>query len=505
MMANLPPRLRLPVKLDRPSGYYLQMVVALLRSMLLPALAITVVVLGLISGFLATKLSWDLMMLALGGLVVLLFSFSRPELVILLTLVASSSIFAQNQIPTISIGFAFSAIELCLIFLLGLVIVQTLGDKKSPFVKTPLDLPIALFFGASFISLLNAVLNLGADVDLLEYQWRILFNYLAFFAVTNLVRTRRQLMTLVVGMLVIATIVAVMMIVQQAVGDSVVILPGKVGTAGVFESDFAGVTRVLPPGQSLTLVMLMPALILFISREHLGQMQWLLFLAIGLLFVALAFTFNRSSWVGIAISIAFVFLRSNRNQRKNLLLLLYAVTVIIAVVIPLSSMYFPKLGDIFNALYLRAASLFTGDEVKYSSSWQWRVLENKYARISIQRHPLFGIGPGNDYRPRIRLEGDYLTGYMHNAYLFILVDLGIAGFVPFIWFSALFLFRGYRLWQRVKDKVFMAVVLGFTLSYVTVLIASIASPMFMAWYWTPVLGVMLGVNEVIYRLDGMEE
>ena len=248
-MRNLPESKSRQVK--HSLNYHLEIAWETVRPLALPALAVVAIALGAVSGLLATKLSLAVAMLALGGLAVILSTFSRPEFVILLMLVASSSIFAQNQIPTISVGFAFSAIELCLIFLLGLVVVQALGDKKNPFVKTPLNLPIALFFLASFVSLLNSVLNLGTDVDLLEYQWRILFNYLVFFAVTNLVRTRRQLMTLVVGMFVIATVVAVMMIVQQALGDSVVILPGKVGTAGVFESDFAGVTRVLPPGQSL--------------------------------------------------------------------------------------------------------------------------------------------------------------------------------------------------------------------------------------------------------------
>ncbi|MCP4536929.1 MAG: O-antigen ligase family protein [Chloroflexi bacterium] len=483
-------------------SYYLEMAWATLRSAPQPVLAVVVVVLGISAGFLATKLSLSTMMLVLGGLAVLFFSFSRPEFVILLTLVASSSIFALNQIPTINVGFAFSSIELCLIFLLGLVVIQALGNKENPFVTTPLNLPIALFFGASFISLLNAVLSLGADIDQLEYQWRILFNYLAFFTVTNLIRTRDQLMTLVVGMFVIATVVGILMIAQQAVGTSVTILPGRVETAGVGDTDFSGVTRILPPGQSMIQVMFMPAFILFVFHNHLGRARGLVFGAVLALSAALAFTFNRSTWAGMAASIAVVFWFSNKNQRKNLFLFLCIIMVFGAIAIPLLGMYFPQLNDIFGALYIRAMSLFTGDEVKYSSSWQWRVMENEYALKVIKQHPLLGIGPGNNYRPRVRLGGDSNTGYMHNAYFFILMDLGLVGFIPFVWFSVLFMVRAYRLWSTIRDKTFMSVALGFCLSYITVLIASTASPMFMDWFWTPVLGVMLGVNEVIYRLNG---
>ena len=47
----------------------------------------------------------------------------------------------------------------------------------------------------------------------------------------------------------------------------------------------------------------------------------------------------------------------------------------------------------------------------------------------------------------------------------------------------------------------MAIVLGLSLSYITILITCVAAPAFMEWYWTPVIGVMLGINEVIYKLD----
>jgi len=500
MMRDLSLKFKSLLKTERPLSYHLEVAQVRLQPLAVPALAGATLALGAAAAMLATKLPLEMTLLALAGLAVVLVAFSKPEFVVLSMLVASSSIFHVSDVPTIKVGFAFTVIELCLIFLLGLVVAQALAGREAGYVGTPLDLPIALFFLASFVSLINSVFILGTDVDLMEYRWRILFGYFAFFAVTNLVRTRQQLLLLVTGMFVIAAIVAILMIVQQAVGTSVVILPGRVETASVFEEDFASVTRILPPGESLILVMFMPAFILFITRERLGITEWLLLFTIFLLLIALAFTFNRNMWIGTTMSIGAVFFLSTRNQRKNLLLFLCVIMVFGAIVIPLLSMDFPKLGDVFNALYLRGASLFTGDRVKYSSSWQWRVRENEYAMIKIRQHPILGIGPGNHYRPRWS-DGDNNLGYMHNSYLYILMDFGIVGFVPFVWFSIMFLIRGYRLWLTIQDKVFMAVVLGFTLTYVTFLIAGIAAPAFMEWYCTPVLGVMFGVNEVIYQLN----
>ena len=474
-----------------------------LRRLLPAALAVAAVLGGALAGALATRLSVQFTALILGGLVVILLLFSRPEYAILLILVASSSIFDPRQVPSISVGFTFSAVEVLLILLLGLVVAQSLGDRGRPYVQTPLDLPIALFFLATFLSLENAVLNLGTNVDVLEYRWRIMFNYLLFFAVTNLVRTRRQLLRLVVGLLTLATIVAVMMLAQQAVGTSVVILPGRVETAGVFEDAFSGVTRILPPGQSLILVMLLPALVLLITRRPLDRTGWLLSLSVALLLTALAFTFNRNMWAGTAVALAGLFLVSTPAQRKRLVQFLVVLALLAAIAIPLANLYAPHVGQIFDALYIRAASLFSGERVAHSASWQWRLMENRHAWAQIQRHPWLGIGPGNHYRPRIRLGGDETTGYMHNTYLFVLMDFGLAGFVPLLWFSLLFLIRGYRRWALIRDPTWQAVALGLTLAYIPLLVAGIAAPVFMDWFWTPVVGVVLGVNEVIYRLEGV--
>jgi hypothetical protein len=43
--------------------------------------------------------------------------------------------------------------------------------------------------------------------------------------------------------------------------------------------------------------------------------------------------------------------------------------------------------------------------------------------------------------------------------------------------------------------------LAFALTYIAVLVGSIVNPMLMQWYWMPLIGIMMGVNEVIIRLS----
>jgi O-antigen ligase len=468
----------------------------------MPLQALIVVVLGILLGFLITITSSKFLILALAGIAVTFVALSKPEFVILLLLAASSSILDVQQIPTISVGKSFSVVELCLILLLGLTVIKVLG-REFHYVKTPLDLPIALFFLASFISLTNSVVNLGTDVNLMEFQWRILFSYLLFFTVTNLIRTRQQLMTLIAGLFAIATIVALLMIVQQILGPSVVILPGRVEIADVYQVRFTGVTRILPPGQSLVLVMFLPAVLLIIFRQRRTWIDVLLGLSAALLLVGLAFTFTRGFWAGIVVAGAAMFLRVSGEQRKKMILFFCLLLLITIITIPLLSVFSPKAGRVIDALYARVATFAEPNRALNSSSWQYRVEEGKFARLTIQENPWLGVGPGNDYRPQF-WSGDRLTHYVHNTYLFILVDMGIVGLIPFIWFTVVFLVRGARLGIVIRDRGLRAIALGFTLSYVAVLIVGIVAPVFMEWYWPPVLAIMFGVNEVIYRFDRQE-
>jgi O-antigen ligase len=93
------------------------------------------------------------------------------------------------------------------------------------------------------------------------------------------------------------------------------------------------------------------------------------------------------------------------------------------------------------------------------------------------------------------------TRYVHNAYLFIGADLGLLGLLPFLWFSVSYLFRGFSMGRRLKDPVLKGWVLGLTLGYIALLVASMAGPEFMAWHTVPIIAVMLAANEVAIRLE----
>src|SRR5688572_10999198 len=159
------------------------------QSLAIPLIAIVALVLGGTFGLLATRLSLGTVIFTLLSLAAVWVVFRRPEFAILFILAMSSSILNLNTLPRLG---GFSSVDLALIFLLGLLLVRVLA-RKDTLVRTPLDWPIFLFFLAGTIANLNGMFYLGT-VDLFRNPvWRLLLNYMIFFAVTNFVTTRRQL------------------------------------------------------------------------------------------------------------------------------------------------------------------------------------------------------------------------------------------------------------------------------------------------------------------------
>jgi O-antigen ligase len=483
-----------------PLSYRVEMARVKLKSLAFPALLISTLVLAASSGLLASLLPLlpQRRVKLLAGLPIIFLALYSPHWIILLILTISSRLINARSLPTVA---RLTPVELGVILLLGLIVIRALSDPQEyPFIRTPLDWPVFLFVLAGLVSLFNAKYILGTYNFGSMTIWRILFDYLLFFAVTNLVRTRGQLMTLVGGMLVMATLVAALMIAQQVVGPARSVLPGSmnVWTARVFTQQFSGVARINIPGSAMVYVMLVPVLILHATPEYLKGRKWLSLIPVVLLPLAIAFTFSRNLWIGIILAII-IFVAVARVESKKLISLIAVLVVLATLLVPLASSYYARVNDITEALFFRANSLFAGDELLNDPSTQWRLEENELAIPKIKEHPILGLGPGAEYRKPTRQVGG-LTSYIHNGYLYMLLDFGITGFLPFLWFSIIYLIRGFSSWYTLKEPVFRAIVIGFAVSYIAVLSSSTTSPRLLEANYATLLGVMLGINEVAIRL-----
>jgi O-antigen ligase len=298
------------------------------------------------------------------------------------------------------------------------------------------------------------------------------------------------------------------MIVQFFLGHTVHLLPGRVERLGTQGVVYEGITRILPPGVSIILVSFV-AILCILVLEKIKPLGWLKFLQFGLLGMALLFTFLRSYWaVLIMVFFLLVYLfrgvYRQRLVRWGLVAIFSAAMILLVIFSDPGSPAARLAGASMDRLStLGRSGTFRGED----NSLNWRKIENHYAFSTIASHPLIGLGMGATYRPldfRIDLRNPSrrsfdFRGYIHNGHLWILLQSGLLGYLSLMWLSLAFLIRGFKFWRRVASDRMRGVVLGFTLVYLAVLIAAAVNSPFMQWRWTPVIGTIMGINEVILR------
>jgi hypothetical protein len=358
-----------------------------------------------------------------------------------------------------------------------------------------------LFFGITLLSTFIAFAHSSLDAVLVRRAFRVITYYLAFFAVTNLIRERRQLDFLLNSLFFLATFVALVMVTQYILGRSVILLPGRVETLNTQGVDYSNVTRILPPGLSIVLVVFVVSFCILILNRF-KPVEFLEFFRFGLLGLAILFTFLRSYWLGLIVIFFFLFFILGGEYRPRLITwgmaIICSATVILAVIFSMPDSEAARLAGASNA---RLSTIFSVDTFRgQDGSLNYRKIENEYAIPQILSHPLLGMGLGARYRPWDTRLGD-IEGdgrhFIHNGHLLIFLQSGLLGYLSLMWLSLAFLFRGFRYWRNVTDNRLKSVVLGFTLVYVVVIISATVNSTFMQWNWTPVIGLFMGINEII--------
>jgi O-antigen ligase len=471
--------------------------------------------LGLVLGIVFVKYS-PLIALGIIAAVFSLYVISKkPEIALLGILIATSSIVFEEKMPLIFVGgISFHIPDILLLGSLGLIAIRRLVVPEFKIVRTPLDWPLLIFLGVTLLSTLVAISHSAVDIVDARRGIRVLSYYLTFFIVTNLVRERRQLKFLLNGLFILSTVVAGAMVMQFLLGDSVRLFPGRVESLMTQGAIFSDITRILPPGWSIVLVSFITISCILVL-EKLKPYRWLKVPQWGLLGMAFLITFLRSYWAALIVVFILLLAILRGDDRKRLvklgLVIMLAAAMILLVLISDPGSRATRLA---GASIHRLSTLFRGKTFQgQDSSLNWRKFENKYALTAIVSHPVIGLGIGVRYRPRNRRmdpakpsasDLDFRK-HLHNGHLGILLQSGLLGYLSLMWLSLAFLFRGLKYWRYIANDRLKGIVLGFTLAYLVVLLAAVANSAFMQWRWTPVIGIIMGINEVILKKIGREE
>jgi O-antigen ligase len=457
---------------------------------------------GLVLGLAAYFVSPVWVLAALVAGVAGVAALRRPEIAVLGILVTTSSIVFEERLPLLPIGVGSLHIpDVLLLGMLVLIVVRLLVEPDFRFVRTPLDAPLLLFYGVALLSTAWATFRSPGEFSVRLRAVRVITYYLLFFAVTNLLRRRRQLRLLVGGMFALGVLVAGVMMAQFVLGDAVQILPGRVETLSTQGVQYGGITRILPPGQSVLMVSFTLTTVLIVLKDF----AWCRLSTCGrwaVLAGGVLLTFNRHSWAeaGLVLGMLALLVRGPAQRRfwAMAATLLVCVGVILLVVFALPG----QRGDQLTQAVLTRLSTLLQPETFEERSLEFRYLENQYALRRIGERPLLGLGLGAAYRPldpHLDWEGFDGRRYIHNGHLWLILKTGLLGYLSFLGLSVLFIWRGLRNWRHVPDDWGRGVSLGLTLSYVGLLVGSLFSPMVMEWFWTPVIALMMGISEVIWR------
>jgi O-antigen ligase len=436
------------------------------------------------------------------GLFFLYIFVKKPEIGILAIIAIIVSIIFEPALPRfIVLDRMIHFTDIILLALLLRIPFKALTDKSFRLLSTPLDIPLLLFIFAAFISAVISVFKYGLDSNLIfGTRLRIIIYYFLFFAIINLIRDRKQIRLLLGGLFAIATFVSLVMIIQAKFGQSIRLFPGRI--EGVVQNSWA--TRLLPPGEPLIFVMFFAALCAIIILKK-PFFRMIYFYLVPVFICGLLLTYNRNYWISIIFSfVIFLFLIDKKEKQRILSWIIITLVFVILVIVPITGL--SRTARVYSdSIVKRFSSLIGIKDTLASGSLEWRKTENQYARQSILKHPFLGIGLNNYYRPP--LSGDKIgwTGiYMHNAYFFILVDMGLLGFLPFLWFYFRFLVRGFSNWRKINDPIEKSVVIGFTLSGIAFSLVNLVSPKLMDWRGIVVIATIIGVNEAIINLNEKE-
>ncbi|MBN1312971.1 MAG: O-antigen ligase family protein [Anaerolineae bacterium] len=481
---------------------------------------IVAIMCGLALGLLMLIAPPTVALLLIAGGFFLVIALKRPELFILSLIMITSTAVPATVIPVVANIGPGRVFLTDLIFLLpfGLIILRAIVERDFRLIGTPLDVPLLLFVALVFLvtllgfsrtmpyqmSIRQVFASPPLIISLAIPEIRVIAYYLVFFSVTNLIRTENQLDWLLKGLNGAALVTGMLIIIQAALpGISLLQQVGRVERLLTEGSRYNDITRVVDlPGEALIFMMFSVVLANLLHRQPARIRDWLLLVPLG---IAIIFTFNRNFWVSIGMAVFILAYLGDRIgwQRFTVYGLGGALLLGLAIVISLS-MPESKLGRLTYATGERVVSLVKPTTYTEGSSIQFRVIETQYALQQIDRRPVFGVGLGGYYRPYdSRLDWEYFDGrgYIHNGHLWLILKSGFAGYLCFLWLSIAFIVRSFRRWRSVRQLKYRSVLLGFVIIYLGVAFAAVVNPIYMQSNWTPLIGLMMGINEVILRFS----
>jgi hypothetical protein len=446
----------------------------------------------------------------LGGVAFIFMTLRMPELGILTLVAITGGLVNTDWLPRLDFGpLTLHIPDILLAVLLGLVILRSMKLPNHALVRSRLDIPLILFLGAVFISEVNSVIFQDVGLNAAFRVMRKLAYWMVFWIVVQLIRDEKSLRRLLSGLWIFTIILSLRVLLADYLPLHQAILPVTIVTLETAGQTFSGVERFYFPGERILFLMI-PISCSVIAMTQSKNINWrvsVLALAVFWLFRS----FQRNYWVTIFCSCCLLFYLLSIKQRIRLLRHLSLLMLFTLLIVGLLQGIKPDMVQRqIEAVVERIGSL-NETLTRTDSSIQWRVIENWYAIQKFFQHPILGIGIGNSYRPPMEIEiivGGSTEGwgdsYIHNAYLWIAVMMGLLGLLPFLWLCSTYVYNTIDDFRGIKDDELRGTYLGSGIAFLGAMVSNLVAPNFIQNWSLVIYPVIIGTSEVIYRLSREE-
>ncbi len=418
--------------------------------------AVAGVILGAWIGLLNAPLALASIIAVVGGLAML-----RSTQITLIVLIAIICLLPFAALP-LNIGFEPSFLDGALGVLFFVWIARVISGEQQEFVSTPLTLPVLVFLGLAVVAFIAGLAHSSPTMNTLRRFGEVTIAISLVFAVTNCVRTRRQLEQIVAALTVCGFgtaaagvffyIIPQAWIIRLLSALSVVRYPSGSSVLRFINDDPEGLMRAIgtsvDPNILGALLILITALLvpqLFSPRPILPRV--LVVPMLGVMGICMILTFSRGSLAGLFA--AMVLLAAVKYRR------LLPILIVVALLI----LYLPQTQGY--------VSHFVEGVQGQDRATQMRFGEYKDALILISRYPWIGVGFAD--APDI----DLYIG-VSNLYLLIAEQMGLIGLFFFLVIVVTFFLTTWLSRRHTRgDGGLEAILLGFQIALAGALVGGI--------------------------------
>lgn len=333
------------------------------------------------------------------------------------------------------------------------LILESLHTK----IRSEINVPMTIFTGSLFLAMAHAP-NTIIGIKSFLYIGVLIASY---YLVLLCINTERDIKVFIVLLVMATTVVCILSLHYHGSGRLGSLVLRNPNSFGNF------------------LALVIPLCITFaIYGRPRGRQKLSLALCLTLMFVSLALTFSRSSWVGVVSGIISLFVL---KPKKNLFFLIGAIIAATLLFSPIQKRIFKDIHD---------------------PGAQYRIIKARIAYEKFKERPILGNGLGSfHYEAQFSDVWAYRAhSTLENNYLLMLAEGGIVEFLAFIYLIIALGKKTLNLLRKIKDPFLYAVLLGCTTS----IISTLAAGMFEDTLFFPknnwLVGMFMGIIIVVGRI-----